>query len=150
MPFQRSTILKLLPAATVGVVLGAATLASAKEGGRPLSVTLTGAAEAPRPGDPDGSGTATLTINPGKQQICFELAASRIAPATAAHIHEAPPGAAGPVVVGLTPPTSGAAKGCASITRERALEILKNPANYYVNIHNSEFPGGALRAQLSK
>jgi hypothetical protein len=68
----------------------------------------------------------------------------------AAHIHEAPAGQAGPVVVGLMPPTNGAASGCVSVARELARDILMNPANYYVNVHNAEFPAGALRGQLSK
>ena len=33
------------------------------KGGRPFEVTLTGAAEVPGPGDPDGTGTATLSLN---------------------------------------------------------------------------------------
>jgi hypothetical protein len=151
MQVNRSTIVNVLPwAAAAGLALGAATLAFAQEGGRPLSATLTGAAEAPHPGDPEGSGTATMRVNPGQQQVCFELSVTGIAPATAAHVHEAPPGAAGPVVVGLAPPTSGTAQGCVQVAREKALEILKNPGNYYVNVHNAEFPGGALRGQLAK
>ncbi len=95
-------------------------------------------------------GTATVRVNPGQKEICFELRVSGIAPATAAHIHEAPPGMAGPVVVGLTPLTGGMSSGCVPVKRELAKEILKDPADYYVNVHNAEFPGGALRGQLSK
>jgi hypothetical protein len=51
---------------------------------------LTGAAEAPGPGDPDGSGTADLRVNPGAARICVDLAVQGIEPATAAHIHRAP------------------------------------------------------------
>jgi hypothetical protein len=29
------------------------------------------------------------------------------------------------------------------------VDILMTPENYYLNIHNIEFPGGALRAQLA-
>jgi hypothetical protein len=36
------------------------------------------------------------------------------------------------------------------VDRAEAKEILKNPADYYVNVHNAEFPLGALRGQLSK
>lgn len=134
----------------LALAIGGGASAFAEEGGRPISVALTGPAEAPTPGDPDGSGTATLRINPGQQQLCYELSVTGIAAATAAHIHKAPAGAAGPVVVGLTAPTSGSSKACAEVARQLALDILKTPADYYVNVHNAEFPGGAVRGQLSK
>jgi hypothetical protein len=35
-----------------------------------------------------------------------------------------------------------------TVSREEARDIVKNPENYYVNVHNAEFPGGALRGQL--
>lgn len=134
----------------LALAIGGGASAFAEEGGRPISVALTGPAEAPTPGDPDGSGTATLRINPGQQQVCYEFSVTGIAAATAAHIHKAPAGAAGPVVVGLTAPTTGSSKACAEVARQLALDILKTPADYYVNVHNAEFPGGAVRGQLSK
>src|SRR5688572_17974591 len=81
-------------------------------GGAEVSATLTGAAEIPGPGDPDGSGSARITLNPGQGEVCFQLEASNIAPATASHIHVGGPTVAGPVVVTLTPPTSGSSTGC--------------------------------------
>ncbi len=48
-------------------------------GGRPITIRLTGAAEVPGPGDPDGTGTARLTLNPGKNQVCYELTVDKIA-----------------------------------------------------------------------
>ncbi len=41
-------------------------------------------------------------------------------------------------------------EGCVKVDRALALEILKRPADYYVNVHNAEFPGGAVRGQLAK
>jgi len=55
--------------------------------GRRFSAELSGTAEVPGPGDPDGSGTASIRLNLGKREVCFELTASNIEPATAAHIH---------------------------------------------------------------
>ena len=125
--------------------------AQAAGGGRPFDTALTGAAEVPGPGDPDGSGEVVLTLNPGLGQVCFQLTVSDIAPATAAHIHEAPVGVAGPVVVGLTPPpTGGSSSGCVSADREEIKEIIQHPEEYYVNVHNADFPSGAVRGQLSK
>ena len=122
----------------------------AANGGRPFATTLTGAAEVPGPGDPDGTGTATLTLNPGQGEICYELSVSGIAPARAAHIHEAPVDKSGPVVVGLAAPTSGESSACVSADRGLILDIIRNPDNYYVNVHNAEFPAGALRGQLAR
>jgi hypothetical protein len=122
----------------------------ADDGGRPLSTALTGAEEVPGPGDPDGSGEAVLTLNHGQGQVCFQLNVSDIAPATAAHIHVGPEGVAGPVVVGLTPPTGGSSSGCVTADRDLIKAIIQDPDAYYVNVHNAEFPAGAVRGQLSK
>lgn len=134
--------------ALVGGLLAASALTVSAAGGRPLTTSLSGAEEVPVTGDPDGSGSARITINPGLGQVCYSLTVSGIAPATAAHIHEAPAGSAGGVVVTLAAPTSGSSSGCVDVTRDLALEILKDPTSYYVNVHNVEFPGGALRGQL--
>ena len=121
-----------------------------QQGGRPLSITLTGAAEVPGPGDADGTGTAKITLNPGKSQVCYELTVDKIAPASGAHIHEGAADKAGPPIVTLTPPANGSVKECAPLAQEKIMDIIKNPGNYYVNVHNAEFPKGAIRGQLSK
>ncbi|MGH2586769.1 MAG: CHRD domain-containing protein [Dehalococcoidia bacterium] len=108
---------------------------------------LTGAAE-PNGGDPDGVGGATIVLHANRGQVCFALAVARIAPANAAHIHQAPVGVNGPIVVPLTPPTNGVSFGCTSADRALISAIIANPAGFYVNVHNADFPGGALRGQL--
>jgi hypothetical protein len=145
---QRLAIIALM--LLVGAVAVAGTAGAVQAQGRTLSTTLTGSAEVPGPGDPDGSGAATLTVNPGLGQICYELTVSGIAPATAAHIHVGAVGVAGPVVVPLDPPTDGTSSGCVEVSRELALAILMSPSDYYVNVHNAEYPAGAVRGQLSK
>ena len=134
------------------IVLTVLALANiAADGGRKFTTTLTGAAEVPGPGDPDGSGTATITLNHGQGEVCFELTVSGIAPATAAHIHVAAVGVAGPVVVPLGPPTGGSSSGCVSgVARDLIKNIIQHPEEYYVNVHNAVHPAGALRGQLSK
>ena len=121
-----------------------------QQGGRPITVTMTGAAEVPGPGDPDGTGTARITLNPGKNQVCYELKVDKIGTANMAHIHAGEAGKAGPPVVTLTPPANGSSKECAPLEQEKIMDIIKNPGNYYVNVHNAEFPNGALRGQLAK
>jgi hypothetical protein len=152
-----SLALAALAALALAGAASAARLDGADHGGRPLSTVLTGEQEvdpvtgAVGVGDPDGSGTATITVNPGQEEVCWEISAEGITlPATAAHIHEGPAGTAGPVVVALTPPdASGFSSGCATLEREEAVDILKNPEDYYVNVHTTDFPNGAIRGQLS-
>jgi hypothetical protein len=115
--------------------------------GRPLAADLTGAAEAPGPGDPDGSGSAVITLNQGKGEVCFDITVSGVDPITAAHIHEAPPGQPGPVVVNFDVPNNGLS-GCVAASAEEIKEIRQDPGEYYVNVHNAPYPAGALRGQL--
>src|SRR3954451_10179573 len=64
--------------ASVGLLLICAAPASADTGGRPFTLDLTGANEVngqgvPNQGDPDGSGTAELRINPGQGRVCWTI-----------------------------------------------------------------------------
>lgn len=138
-------------ATALGLAVGLVSSAQAEDGGRPLKASMTGAAEKPGPGDPDGSGSASLRVNIGQSQVCYELKVANIAAATMAHIHKAPPEAAGPVVVPLTAPNAqGTSSGCATADAALVKDILQNPGAYYVNVHNDEFKPGAVRGQLSK
>src|SRR6185503_2303812 len=77
------------------------------------------------------------------------IASNITLPATAAHIHQGSVGIAGPIVVTLTPPNaSGLSAGCVSASKETVKAISKAPSNYYVNVHTSDFPNGAVRGQL--
>lgn len=118
-------------------------------GKNPRVTQLLGAEEVP-PTDPDGVGWAVITI-PNRTTVCFELAVTGIEAATLAHIHFAPRGVNGPIVVTLTAPTSGSSSGCvADVDVALARAIREHPARYYVNVHNTPFPGGAIRGQLVK
>jgi hypothetical protein len=142
---QKFTISLALALTSALLLAGAATA-----GGRPISINLTGAAEAPVPGDPDGSGSASFTFNPGQGEVCYDFSVTGVDPLRAAHIHVAPAGSAGPVVI-PTPPTSDTGgSGCVTADRELIRAILVDPSAYYFNVHNDPFPGGALRGQLTR
>lgn len=145
---RKQASLWLILTAALAVAIFGTVLAD--DGGRPFTTSLTGAAEVPGPGDPDGSGTARLRLNPGQEEICYTLDVTGIAPARAAHIHVGTSDVAGPIVVHLAAPTSGSSSACATADRELIKAIIQHPEQYYVNVHNAEFPAGALRGQLSK
>jgi hypothetical protein len=129
--------------------------------GRPLSADLSGAAEVPGPGDPDGFGRADIRINAARGEVCYELAVKRITPSTSAAIHAAPAGAVGPDVVYLVPPSAevvlasgevigGTSSGCTYVDSALARDIVRHPDQYYVNVQNAGFLEGAVRGQLSR
>jgi hypothetical protein len=105
-----------------------------------------------RCGDPDGTGTAAVELDRRAGTVCFSITTSNVAlPLNAAHIHEAPAGTAGPVVVPLftTPSESETVTGCVTGVDSKLIkDIEKHPEEYYVNVHNSEYPDGAVRGQL--
>ncbi|MFN2526350.1 MAG: CHRD domain-containing protein [Actinomycetota bacterium] len=135
-----------------------ATTAIAAADGRRLATTLSGAEEMPSGvGDPDGSGTAELTLNAGHEEVCYELTWQNLdGSVQRAHIHEAPAGHNGGITVSLFEGQSfagtGSASGCdlGDATRDEILRILQDPSGFYVNIHDSARPAGAIRGQLSR
>ena len=133
-----------LMALAIAFVVGLAGPASAAE---VFFTELQGEEEVPVRGDLDGTGFAVVVAAPEVGLVCYGLAVFGIAPATAAHIHEAPAGEPGPVVLPLQAPTQGGSSGCIP-AQQLSEDIAADPEEYYVNVHNAEFPGGALRGQL--
>ena len=116
---------------------------------RRLEATLSGPEEVPGPGDADGTGSAIVDFHMDKGEICFELIVDKINPATASHIHKGASGVAGDIVIELAPPPSeGTSKQCIGAEATTLQSILDDPASFYVNVHNAEFPKGAVRGQL--
>ena len=122
-----------------------------------FTIQLSGATEvcptAPTTCGGPGTGTATITIDRNAQTVCYSITTQNVAlPLLAAHIHEAPVGVAGPVVVPLftSPVNSATTSGCVTDVNKNLLkDILRNPEEYYVNVHNAPFPAGAVRGQLA-
>jgi hypothetical protein len=118
---------------------------------------LTGAAETSPPGgDPDGTGFASVKVKSSKSSVCVVIKkVLNIGTITAAHIHEAPAGADGPIVVTLATPTAkkpgkkAKSKTCVNASTALINDLISYPADFYVNVHSSAFPGGAIRGQLA-
>lgn len=112
-----------------------------------LQATLTGDTEVPGPGDPDGSGTAEVVLTPADGSVCFDISVENIAEAQAAHIHSGAAGESGSPVVNFDVATNGLS-GCVDADEATIRSISESPSTYYVNVHNEEFGGGAVRGQL--
>lgn len=113
--------------------------------GDTFSVTLTGDAQVPGPGDPEGSGEASVSLNVQEQQVCYEIELEGIEP-TAAHIHSGSTGASGPPVVPLN--IEEGLTGCVDADSAVIGQIQQNPSGYYLNVHTAEYGAGAVRGQL--
>jgi hypothetical protein len=124
--------------------------------------SLTGDEEVPGPGDDNGRGRAVINLNVRERRVCFDLSWRRILSPTRAHIHEGRRGVAGDIVVTLfengtdpdfvpLPDSIRSVQGCTG-GHPRALlrDIRDHPRQFYVNIHNEDFPAGAIRGQLRR
>jgi hypothetical protein len=117
---------------------------------RAFTVALDGQQEVngsgtPNQGDPDGTGTAVLVIDDATNTIDWTFTVANIAlPLTLAHIHQGAAGSNGTVVVDFSAQLQGSGLVDADLA-----SVIANPAGFYVNLHNSAFPGGALRGQLA-
>ena len=118
-------------------------------GGRAYTVALSGDIDSGGRGDPDGSGQARVSLHSGKNLMCVALTTSGIAPVTSVHLHEVSPTAPDPVVA-TPPPDSSGSPSCVPLDPHVLRTVRKNPNGYYLEVHNAEFPDGALRGYLSK
>jgi hypothetical protein len=117
-----------------------------------LTADLAGVTEGDSPGDPDGSGTASIVIDPEAGTACWDLTAEGIEPVTQSHIHIGAEGESGDVVVPLdVDGFEGTSEGCTDPMEDAAIlqEIVDDPAGYYVNLHTEDFPAGAIRGNLA-
>jgi hypothetical protein len=144
--------LSLLLALTLSLVASLAMASVALAAETTLTATLAGVTEGDNPGDPDGSGTASIVLDPKAGTACWTLTVENIEPVEQSHIHVGAAGESGDVVVPLDiDGFEGSSEGCTDPMEDAAIlqEIIDNPAGYYVNVHTADFPPGAIRGQLA-
>jgi CHRD domain len=117
---------------------------------------LSGANEVP-PRPTPATGSASLALD--GDTVFFSIEVQQIDQVVAAHIHSGAVGVNGPVRVDLflgpaTGPVNGllvegtfTAADVRGVTFEEILEQMRTGAAY-VNVHTTEFPGGAVRGQV--
>lgn len=140
-------IVPVLAAALAGTLLLTIEAFSASPPG-PLFASLNGHNEVPD-ADPDGTGSFSAIVD--GNQFCYGMTAANIETPVAAHVHRGHAGENGPIVIGLAHPITGdpgSSSACLSADPGLLEEILQKPSQFYVNVHNAPFPGGAIRDQL--
>jgi hypothetical protein len=133
-------------ALTVSMLAAAALPLAAQAATVKLGATLTGPNE-PAGGDPDGTGTFSAEVDPDAGDFCYTITSAKIAAPTMAHVHTGAVGVNGAPVITIDPKGNDE---CVAVEPDVLKPIVATPEAYYVNIHNAQFPGGAIRGQLMK
>ena len=123
-----------------------------------LGAKLNGANEVQVPGtppvgDPKGSGIGIIRVQGDK--VTFAFFWKGISAPIMGHIHQGAAGANGDVKVPLfttsMPENVPAAAGSVTVSDAAIADALRtNPDGFYLNLHTKEFPGGAVRGQLTE
>ncbi len=142
--------------AATGLTLGlTASVGAQGSGDRAIFAVMNGAKEVEPAtgdrgtGDPNGRGSFSATLD--GRQLCYGIQVKNINNPVAAHIHRGGSRVAGPVVQELTAPAAGdpgASSACVRLSRSLARSLRSNPGGFYVNVHTSDLPNGAVRGQL--
>jgi len=132
----------LLTKVVLGLWVGIASLAASAQS---MNVTLTGAQEVP-PVMTSASGVGAIIVAPDGS-VSGTITTSGIE-GTMAHIHEAPMGQNGPVIIPFTKTSDNvwSAPAGAKLT-DAQLQSLKS-GNLYLNVHSATNKPGEIRAQL--
>lgn len=145
MPNPTFFSLLLPPAALIAVLLGAP---AADAPPTTLVASLSGSAEFPGPGDVDGVGTVTLTLDADKGEVCYEIGLTDVEDPTQAHVHQGAASATGRPVLSLTGDVAASPAGCVKADAKVIGQVTATPGDHYVNVHSKAHPGGAVRGQL--
>jgi hypothetical protein len=110
-------------------------------------------------GDPDGSGVAIVRLDPDQDRVCYTIVVRDIDAPTepapglgSAHVHGPLP--SGAIAIDLdadfmaTGTSTYIARDCVSAAGATIDAVLAHPELFYVNVHNVQFPGGAVQGGL--
>ena len=135
------TLLVVLAALALGAC---STMSDMMSGAKSVPVTLSGAEEVP-PVTTSGSGSGSFRV--AQDGTLTGSVTTRGVPGTMAHIHQAPKGQNGPVIVPLAKSGDTYSVPPGRKLTEAQMQAFK-AGNLYVNVHTAQHKGGEVRAQL--
>jgi hypothetical protein len=133
-------------------VLGATSVAAGQETKTTTKVkaALNVGQETPRPRGTRVGASGLFTGTLSGTTLTWRLTFKQLTgPATAAHIHMAPRGKPGPVIVPLCGPCTTPETGTATLTTAQ-VAMIRRAGGLYVNVHTSRNPTGEIRGQLTR
>lgn len=160
---DRRTFVKAIGAGALLASSGVATAAAEKTR---FKTHATGDEEVPTPVDTNAQGQANFKLSKDGSEMSFKVNVANIDDVIGIHIHQAPAGSNGPIVVPLlgnpfiTTPltvngtivegtiTASDLAGPLAGTSLSALVAEIRAGNTYLNVHTSDYPGGEIRGQI--
>jgi hypothetical protein len=118
-----------------------------------FNLKMIGSQEVPGPGDPDGFASGKLWLNPAPPIVNYDLTYTNLDTLSLMHIHTGIAGASGAPLIDLDVTTTGGPGtviGSSTGTTDDVNAVLANPSGFYINLHTSVFPGGAVRNQVKR
>ncbi len=139
-------------AATIGLLVAGLAACGGGGGGEAappetFQVTLTGDQEAPAAIATAANAQATLSLDRATHTVSASITVDGIAP-TAAHIHAAAAGTAGPVVFPLTVAGNTATLAPTVLSTEQLATL--DAGGFYFNVHSAANPNGEIRGQIGR
>jgi hypothetical protein len=110
-------------------------------------------------GDPDGSGVAVVRLDSERDLVCYSAVVRNISAPTepapgvgSAHIHGPLPATVIAIDLDSVFMAAGTstfiAMDCVSADSATIDAVLANPELFYFNVHNAEYPAGAVQGSL--
>ena len=146
MRFRRQNVwAAVLGATAILFATGCSQMSSRMDSASDSTPTLTGAEEVP-PVNTQASGVSRIAVI-GDKTLIGTVEISNLN-ATAAHIHQAPRGQNGPVIIPLVKTGENVWSVPGNTVLTSAQFDAYRSGNLYVNVHSAANPNGEIRAQL--
>ena len=130
-----------------GAIAAALPMLPALAAERAIGASLFGENEVDHEGaGEDAGGDFAGFIDTNAGTLCYYLETYGLDEVTAAHLHEGKKGDSGPPVVTLEADADD--EVCARVDKALLEAIIRDPEDYYVNVHTAAMPEGAVRGQL--